>query len=74
VPPHWESEFADEIITIDDEEVKTMTKRLSYDQGLFVGFSSGANVTAAIKFAERNKNIKNILTIMCDIGYKYSEI
>jgi cysteine synthase A len=74
IPPHWESELADEIITVTDEDVITMTKRLSYDQGLFVGYSSGANVTASIKFAKKNKNIENILTIMCDIGYKYSEI
>ena len=74
IPPHWESELADEIMTVTDKEVITMTKRLSYDQGLFVGFSSGANVTASIKFAEKNKNIKNILTILCDTGYKYSEL
>ena len=73
IPPHWESKLADEIITVTDKEVISMTKRLSYDQGLFVGFSSGANVAAAIKFAEKNKNIKNILTILCDTGYKYSE-
>lgn len=74
VPPHWENELADEIITVTDEDAISMTKRLSYDQGLFVGFSSGANVTAAIKFAEKSKSAKNILTILCDIGYKYSEI
>ena len=73
IPPHWESELANEIITVTDNEVISMTRRLSYDQGLFVGFSSGANVAAAIKFAEKNKNIKNILTILCDTGYKYSE-
>jgi len=74
IPPHWDSELADEIITVSDEEVMAMTKRLSYEQGLFVGYSSGANVLASIKFAERNKNIKSILTILCDIGYKYFEI
>ena len=74
IPPHWESKLADEIITVTDKEVISMTKRLSYDQGLFVGFSSGANVMAAIKFAEKDKNIKNILTILCDTGYKYSEL
>ena len=74
IPPHWEGDLADEIITVTDKEVLSMTKRLSYDQGLFVGFSSGANVVAAIKFAEKNSNVKNILTILCDTGYKYSEI
>lgn len=74
IPPHWEKELADEIITVTDDEVMTMTRRLSNEQGLFVGYSSGANVVASIKYAQKNKNIKNILTIMCDIGYKYSEV
>lgn len=74
IPPHWNSELADEIITVTDEEVKIMTKRLSSEQGLFVGYSSGANVAASIKFAEQNENVKNIVTILCDIGYKYSDL
>lgn len=74
IPPHWNSELADEIITVTDEEVKIMTKRLSSKQGLFVGYSSGANVAASIKFAEQNENVKNIVTILCDIGYKYSDL
>jgi len=74
VPPHWEKELADEIITVTDEEVGEMTSKLSREQGLFVGFSAGANVAAAIKFLQSNPETKNMVTILCDTGYKYSAL
>ncbi len=74
VPPHWEKDLADDIITVSDSEVKEMTLRISREQGLFVGYSSGANVAACIKFARQNKKAKNIVTILCDTGYKYSDL
>lgn len=74
IPPHWKKELADEIITVSDKEVMEMTKRLGKEQGIFVGFSAGANVVASLKYAESNPQIKNIVTIMCDTGFKYSEL
>lgn len=74
IPPHWNKDLVDEIITVSDFEVEEMTKRVSFEQGLFVGYSSGANIVAALKYAKINKNIKNIVTILCDTGYKYSNL
>lgn len=74
VTPFWDRDLADDIITVTDKEVFDMTKLLSYEQGLFVGYSSGANVAAAIKYAKQNKEIKNITTILSDTGYKYNEL
>ncbi len=74
VPPHWDKDLADEIVLVGDEEVIAMTKRLGYDQGFFVGYSSGANVAAAMKFAKSNSRLRNIVTILCDTGFKYSEL
>ncbi|SEI01118.1 cysteine synthase A [Paenimyroides aquimaris] len=74
VPPHWEKDLADEIITVADDEVREMTVKLSQEQGLFVGYSAGANVVASIKFLQSNPEIKNIVTILCDTGYKYSAL
>lgn len=72
VPPHWDYNLSDEIITVSDQEAEKMTKLICSEQGLYIGYSSGANVAAAIKYAGKNKNIKNIVTILCDTGYKYS--
>ena len=74
VPSHWDSTLADDIITVSDTEVLEMTKRLSSEQGLYVGYSSGANVMVALKYAAINPEIKNIVTILCDTGYKYSDL
>ena len=74
VPPLWNSSLADEIITVSDNEVEEMTKRLSSEQGLYVGYSSGANVKAALKYLETNGSDKKVVTILCDYGYKYSEL
>lgn len=74
VPPHWDKSLADDIITITDEEVERMTKTISREQGLYVGYSSGANVAAAIKYLEQTNQDVNIVTILCDSGYKYSDL
>ncbi|HZY36443.1 MAG TPA: cysteine synthase family protein [Mucilaginibacter sp.] len=74
IPSHWDHNLVDDIITVPDEEVAHMTKILSLEQGLYVGYSSGANVAAAIKYLEKtNLNLK-IVTILCDTAYKYASI
>lgn len=74
IPPLWESDLADEIITVTDKEVEEMTRRLSSEQGLYVGYSSGANVKAALKYLEMTKSDKIVVTILCDYGYKYTDL
>jgi cysteine synthase len=74
VPPHWKSFLCDEIITVSDAEAGDMTRRLCHEFGLYAGYSSGANVAAAIKFGISDNSIRNIVTILCDTGYKYSDI
>ncbi len=74
IPPHWDKNLPDEIIAVTDQEVAEMTRRISSEQGLYVGYSSGANVVAALKLVENNKEVKNIVTILCDTGYKYSDL
>jgi cysteine synthase len=74
IPPLWDPGLADEIITVSDEEVEEMTKRLSSEQGLYVGYSSGANVKAALKYLEMVRSDRTIVTILCDYAYKYSDL
>lgn len=74
IPPLWEPEMADEIITVSDGEAEEMTRRLSSELGLFVGYSSGANVKAALKYLDMIKSSKVIVTVLCDYGYKYTDL
>ena len=73
IPPHWDEALADDFITVSDEEVRDMKKRLSPDQGLYVGYSAAANVIAAQKYLQNCEKALNIVTILCDSGYKYSD-
>ena len=48
-----------------------MTVRLAREEGVFAGTSTGANVIAALRLAERLGRDATIVTIMCDTGMKY---
>jgi len=59
------------IVTTTSEESIEMAKRLSMEEGLFCGISSGCNVAAAIKVAKRHPEFKSIVTMINDTGQRY---
>ncbi|MCG8453055.1 MAG: cysteine synthase A [Spirochaetales bacterium] len=72
IPQIMNVELADEIITITAEEAGNTSRRLAKEEGIFVGISAGANVTAALKLASRPEfQGKNIVTVGCDTGERY---
>jgi len=70
-PPLWEPALVDEILPVTTDDAKEMARRLARDEGLFAGTSSGANVVAAIKLAERLGPSATVVTLMADSGLKY---
>jgi len=70
-PPLWEPALVDEILPVDTDVAKEMTRRLAREEGLFAGTSSGANVVAAIRVAERLGAGATVVTLMADSGLKY---
>jgi Cysteine synthase len=48
-----------------------MALRLAREEGLFAGTSTGANVIAALRVAQRLDPGATVVTIMCDTGMKY---
>jgi cysteine synthase A len=48
-----------------------MTARLAREEALFAGTSSGANVVAAIRVAQRLGPGSTVVTLMADSGLKY---
>lgn len=71
VPPLWEPEQVDEIVTVGADEAMAMARRLAREEGLFAGTSSGANIVAAIRVAERLRPDATVATILCDSGLRY---
>ena len=53
VPPIYDPRGHDELVPVTTEDGWDMSERLAREEGLSVGHSSGANVFAAVKIAER---------------------
>lgn len=66
-----ESGFVEEIIKVKDQDAVNMAHRLSEEEGLFVGMSSGANVFAAVNVAKRLGKDANVVTALPDRGDRY---
>ena len=71
IPPLWEPDQVDEIQTVATDDAIAMARRLAREEGLFAGTSSGANVVAALRVAERLGPEATVVTILCDSGLRY---
>lgn len=74
VPGVLNRAILDEIIGVRDEDAFAMAARITREEGLLVGISSGANVFAALKIAERLGDGKVVVTILPDTGERYSSL
>jgi cysteine synthase len=74
VMPHWDPGPVDHVESIGDEEALEMTLRLSRDDGIFAGISTGANVVGAHRLAERLGSDAVIVTLAVDSGFKYLSV
>jgi cysteine synthase A len=73
IPPHWDPALADIFVAVSDEEAIEWRRLLAVQEGLHVGFSSGANVCAAAKLLASSPlpSETTVVTILCDTGLKY---
>ncbi len=70
-PPLWDPKLVDGIEAVAADAAKEMARRLAREEALFAGTSSGANVLAAIRVAERLGPGAKVVTLMVDSGLKY---
>jgi cysteine synthase A len=73
IPPMWQGFAADAYLAVTDDEAIACQGDLGRLEGLFVGLSSAANVSAAMKLAQSGELGSNptIVTLLCDTGLKY---
>ena len=58
-------------LTVNDKEAIEATRNLAKYEGIFSGFSSGANVSAAIQLLHGEEKGKSIVLTINDTGLKY---
>ena len=71
VLPLLRREHVDGYLQVSDAEAIETARRLAREEGLFAGFSSGANVAAALQLLRTSQRGKTIAVLLCDSGLKY---
>ena len=69
--PFFDPAFADGYLQVSDAEAIQAARVLAKKEGIFAGFSSGANVAAAIKLLKTLEAGSNIVLTLNDSGLKY---
>lgn len=75
VPKVLNRSILDEIMTISGPEAYQMVRRLAREEGLLVGISSGAAVTAALRVAARpSMRGRRIVALLASHGERYLDV
>jgi cysteine synthase A len=71
IPKNFDKTVCDEILMVNDEEAFGTVKKLAALEGVLGGSSSGANVFAALKIAQRLGTGKRVVTVVPDSSERY---
>jgi len=72
IAPVLDREVYDEVIDVNIDQAVSMARRLSSEEGILAGISSGATVHAAVQLAQRPENAgKLIVVIVASYGERY---
>ena len=69
--PLLDRSLVDGYLAVDDDTVIMTTRLLARLEGVFGGFSTGANVAAALNLLEESDEPISIAALACDSGLKY---
>lgn len=70
IPETMDMNLVDEVVKVDDEEAFNSARLLAQKEGVIVGSSSGAALSAAMKFIEKIDS-GNVVVILPDRGDRY---
>ncbi len=71
IPEILNTQIYDEIITISTKDAYASARDLARNEGIFAGISSGAAVSATIKYALKSNKVERIIVILPDTGERY---
>lgn len=72
IPKNFNTDIADRIITVKDDDAIRASRLLAQKEGLLVGISSGAALHAAMQLAKIEENAgKTIVALLPDTGERY---
>ena len=69
--PLLHSTAVDGYVKVTDAEAVAAARRLAREEGLFCGFSAGANAAAALKLLDDDMRGATLAILLCDSGLKY---
>ncbi|MBZ0203044.1 MAG: cysteine synthase [Ignavibacteria bacterium] len=71
LPENVHFKYIDEIINVTDKDSFHMSRRLTREEGIFCGGSTGTNLVAALKVAKDLDKDGIVVFIVCDTGERY---
>ena len=71
IPKTFNRQLVDEMVRISDKESFNTARRLAREEGILAGGSSGTALAAALKFAQRLAEPREIVVILPDTGRNY---
>lgn len=75
VPETLDADIYDEIVKVTTEDAMGMMRAIAGEEGIFVGISSGAALSAAVKIAQRDENEGKLVTVvLVDTGERYLSV
>ena len=69
-PKIFDAEAVDRVVDVSQSTAEETMRRMSREEGIFAGVSSGASIATALEIAESHDNV-TVVAIVCDRGDRY---